>query len=108
MCCFTLLSLIALTSNGFETSRRLAQGLPYHNADRLIIVSEKGVFMGQRFGFSERHLATLRQHSKSIEGMASYIWHTEVFASSGTASPVPGRAVSRDFFHSAWGETQIG
>ena len=88
--CLLLIALLAWTSRGFETSRRLLAGLPFRDPARLVLLSQTGPFMGQRLGFAAQDLQVFRERSRTVEGPASYIFYPAIFTSSAGARRIPG------------------
>jgi len=59
--CVVLVALIIGTSSGLEKTRRLAAAGGFGDADRLVILSQTGILMGQRLGLREIDVQRIRR-----------------------------------------------
>jgi hypothetical protein len=78
LCALPLL-LVILLSGGLPVTRRLAAGIHYPHADRIMILAQGPPFFGIRLGFGDRETQTFRQGSKTLESLATYSWHSSIF-----------------------------
>lgn len=76
-----LLIFIAIASGGFQVLRHYARPLKYREPDRVVLLAQGPPFFGIRLGFRDRELYEFREHSKTLEGVATYNWNTTVFQS---------------------------
>lgn len=96
-CCILVLAVIAATSGFFERTRQLAGTLPYRDPDRLAILTQRGLFMGQRLGILAKDSDRMRRRTDVYETMASYRWYSTSVSISGSHYPVQAAMVSPEF-----------
>ena len=78
----SVVALLALASGGFQVLRHYARPLKYREPDRVVVLAQGPPFFGIRLGFRDRELFEFSEHSKTLEGVATYNWNTTVFESS--------------------------
>ena len=69
-----VLILLTLASGGFQVLRHYARPLRYREPDRIVVLAQGPPFFGIRLGFRDRELYEFREHSHSLEGVATYSW----------------------------------
>jgi hypothetical protein len=73
-----VLSVIAVgvASRGFVVTRQLAAGLPYRDAQRVVVLAQGPPVFGIRLGFRDAETAVFRAKSTTLASVAAYSWHT--------------------------------
>jgi putative ABC transport system permease protein len=111
---FTLVAVITLALGiGANTAifslveTLLLRPLPYHEPDRLVLLSDKGR-AGERNYISYPNFSDWRERARSFEGMASI--RNQTLNLTGVESPVSlrGRTVDWNFFHLLGVQPQLG
>lgn len=78
-----LVAIIAGSRGLAVTRSLLAPGYP--DADRLVLISEKGIMLGEQLAVSPALLDFWKAHNQTLAGMAGYTWDSK-----GTAWITPG------------------
>lgn len=91
---FAMLATLALATDGFAITRLLAGGLPYRDADRVVLLAQGPSTLGVRLGFAESDAEVFRQNSRTVATVATYTWTSAKFRD----REVSTAKVSRDFF----------
>ena len=94
----SLILILAAVSGGFPVLRHFARGLTYRNPDRVVVLAQGSPFFGIRMGFRDRETAVFRARSRSLEGIATYMWTPTVFHSSRGHREVLAAEVGPQFF----------
>jgi hypothetical protein len=101
--CFGLALVLAVSTAGFSTARRLSQGwlhgLPYRGADRLALLRQGPPALGLRLGFRDSDMEILRSRPDILDGVASYVWYATWINNNGKRGPdIAAANVSPGFF----------
>ena len=75
----TALLIVAALSSGFSISRTLAKGVPYPDAERLVLLAQGPPTLGVRLGFLPSEVEALRRKNSKLEALATYGWYASKF-----------------------------
>ena len=76
-----LIVVLTAVSGGFPVLRHFARGLSYRDPGRVVVLAQGSPYFGIRMGFRDREEAVFRDRSRTLEGIATYMWSTTVFHS---------------------------
>jgi len=94
-----LILLLTITSGGFPVLRHYARALSYREPERVVVLAQGPPFFGIRLGFRDREAAVFRNQSKTLEGLATYMWTTTVFQSPRGHREITAAEVGPQFFN---------
>lgn len=94
-----LLVFLAIASGGFQVLRHYARPLKYREPDRVVVLAQGPPFFGIRLGFRDRELYEFREHSHSLEGVATYSWSSTVFHSARGEREITAAEAGPEFFN---------
>ncbi len=95
----SLILLLTLFSGGFPVLRHFARGLSYRDPDRVVVMAQGSPYFGIRMGFRDRETKIFRERSRSLEGIATYMWGPTVFQSARGPREVIAAEVGPQFFN---------
>jgi hypothetical protein len=94
-----LVAILAVASLGFPVIRHFARGLSYRDPARVVVLAQGSPYFGIRMGFRDREAAVFRDRSRSLEGVATYMWSATVFHSSRVHREIIAAEVGPQFFN---------
>lgn len=94
-----LICILAVASGGFPTVRHFARGLSYRDPDRVVVLAQGTRFFGIRMGFRDRETQVFGERSRSLEGVATYMWGRTLFQSAGGHREIVAAEVGPQFFN---------
>jgi hypothetical protein len=91
--------ILVIGSRGFPVLRQFVRGLPYRDAQNIVVLAQGPPFFGIRLGFRDRETDVFRAKSQTLEGVATYMWGNTVFRSSNGHRGIIAAEVSPEFFN---------
>jgi hypothetical protein len=93
-----LILILAVASGGFPVVRHFARPLSYREPERVMVLAQGPPFFGIRLGFRDREAQVFQDHSRTLEGLATYTWNTTVFQSARGHREITAAEVGPRFF----------
>lgn len=93
-----LLVILTLAGGGFPVIRHFARGLSYRDPARVVVLAQGTPYFGIRMGFRDREAAVFRDRSRTLEGIATYMWSNTVFHSARVHREIIAAEVGPQFF----------
>ncbi len=94
-----LILILTVASGGFPVLRHFARGLSYRDPSRVVVLAQGSPYFGIRMGFRDREEAIFRDRSRTLEGIATYMWSTTIFHSPRGHREIIAAEVGPQFFN---------